>query len=231
MNRLTLPLFRFDAGWLFILAGLAVCAAGILLPAQADLRVLREQTDRLRDEEDRAYARLKAHSDFMDQVDRADPALIRRLAATQLNLVPETDTPVLLAASATVPVTHWIESAVQLDLRPPKSAPTSTLSKLANGPYRLWMFGGGIMFVFMGLLLAPGASTTHACADEDETSCQHLSIDVENENQNERPVSGITESIAVSHEYDDGSSGETIPSLPRLTESVVDMHPEKRLHD
>lgn len=155
VERLTRPLFSFDAGWLFIAAGVAICAAGVILPAQNDLFALQVQLEQLRSEESQAYARLKAYADFMDQVDRAEPALIRRLAATQLNVVPEGDTPVLLASSPNIPVTHWIEAGVQPDLRPPRTVPTSMLSRLANGPNRLWMFGAGIMSVFIGLMLAP----------------------------------------------------------------------------
>lgn len=136
-------------------AGLAICAAGVILPAQDDLQSLQHQLERLRDEEVHAYARLKAHSDFMDQIDRADQPLVRRLAATQLNMVPQGDTPVLLSARATLPVTDWIDATVNMDIRPPKPAVVSKLSQLANGPHRLWMFGGGIMAVFVGLMLSP----------------------------------------------------------------------------
>jgi hypothetical protein len=170
VERLTRPLFRFDPGWLFIAAGLALCAAGVLLPAQADLHALRMQLEQLRNEESQAYARLRAHSDFMDQVDRADPALIRRLAATQLNMVPEGDKPVLLTASLTVPVTHWIESAVQVDIRPPKPAPISKLSEIANGEHRLWLFGGGIMVVFIGLVLGPGTRRSAIEVESEEAA-------------------------------------------------------------
>ena len=108
--RATGPLFQFDPGWLFIGAGLAVCAAGVLLPAQADLRALEGQLAHLQAEEARAYQRLAAHSDFIDQVDRNDPAMIKRLAAAQLNLVPQGDTPLLLASHEVSPVTGWIDS-------------------------------------------------------------------------------------------------------------------------
>lgn len=155
MERITKPFFHFDPGWLFILSGLALCAAGILLPAQADVEALQRQLEQLRDEESRALARLKAHADFLDQVDRADPALIKRLAAAQLNLVPEGDRPVLRATSNTVPVTNWVDSTVSFDIRPPKPQPVSTLSRWATGPQRLWMFGGGILAVFIGVLLSP----------------------------------------------------------------------------
>ena len=156
MRSATKPLFQVDPGWLFILAGLAVCAAGVILPAQNDLRSLQHQLEQLRAEEVHAYARLKAHSDFMDQVDRADPALVRRLAAAQLHMLPASDTPVLLVKAEASPVTAWIDNTVRTDIRPARATPISTLSTLANGPYRLWMFGGGIMSVFVGLLLNPG---------------------------------------------------------------------------
>lgn len=176
MERITKPFFHFDPGWLFILSGLALCAAGILLPAQADVKALQRQLEQLRDEESRALARLKAHADFLDQVDRADPALIKRLAAAQLNLVPEGDRPVLRATSNTAPVTNWVDSTVSFDIRPPKPQPVSTLSRWATGPQRLWMFGGGILAVFIGVLLSPApvrigrwrrtATTQHNTADQ-----------------------------------------------------------------
>jgi len=151
----TRPLFQLDPGWLFVLAGLGVCAAGVLLPAQTDLESLQRQVAQLRSEEVQAYARLKAHADFMDQMDQANPGLIRRLAAAQLNIVPQGDTPVLLSNVDTAPVTNWIDNTVQVDIRPPKAMPSSKLSRLANGPNRLWMFGCGIMAVFVGLMLSP----------------------------------------------------------------------------
>ncbi|MCI0364652.1 MAG: hypothetical protein L0Y44_00355 [Phycisphaerales bacterium] len=158
MRPATLPLFKLDPGWLFIVAGLAICVAGILLPAHGDLEALEHQLAQLHIEEEYANARLRAHADFMDQVDRADPALVRRLAAAQLNLVPAGDTPILLAATESSPVTDWIDATVDRDIRPQKPVATSMLSRLANGPHRLWLFGGGIMSVFIGLMLSPGAS-------------------------------------------------------------------------
>jgi hypothetical protein len=55
--KTTRPLFQFDPGWLFVLAGLGVCAAGVLLPAQTDLEALQLQVAQLRSEEVQAYGR------------------------------------------------------------------------------------------------------------------------------------------------------------------------------
>ena len=154
--RVTGPLFRFDAGWLFVAAGLAACAAGVVLPAQGDLRSLQQQLQTLRAEEARAYARLKAYNDFLDQLDEEDPALVRRLAASQLNIVPANDRPVLLSTAQIAPVTNWIEATVPFEPSNVRLPAESTLSRLASGPSRLWLFAGGIMCVFIGLLMGPG---------------------------------------------------------------------------
>jgi len=156
--RATRPLFRIDPGWLFVLAGLCVCAAGVLLPAQADLAALEEQLHHLQAEEARAYQRLAAHADFIDLIERGEPAIIKRLAATQLNVAPAGDKPLLLAAREAAPVTQWIDSTVHSDIRPMRLTGPSTLSRWATGSSRLWMFGGGIMAVFIGLLLSPEGS-------------------------------------------------------------------------
>jgi hypothetical protein len=180
--RVTAPLFRLDAGWLFVAAGLAVCAAGVLLPAQGDLRALHQQLEKLRTEESRAYSRLKAYNDFLDQLDEEDPALVRRLAASQLNIVPARDRPVLLSTAQIAPVTNWIEATVTYEPPPMRQLPDSTLGRLANGPFRLWLFAGGIMCVFIGLLMGPGAVRKAGMIfsrsiDEDETPAEPVRLD------------------------------------------------------
>lgn len=178
MSIRTLPLFRFDPGWLFIVAGLTICAAGIILPAQQNLDGLQRQLEALRQEELRAIARLGAHAQFLDELDRLEPGLIKRLAAAQLNVVPEGDTPLLLASAPTSPLTDWIDSTVDADIRPPPIRPVSLLGQMASGPRRLWMFAGGIMCVFVGVLLGPSPirpaanpklqSLAHAMLEPDE---------------------------------------------------------------
>lgn len=155
----------FDAGWLFVVAGVAICAAGLLIPAQRDLADIRQKRDALRHEEVVANERLTAHSVFLADIEREDPLLVRRLAAAQLNLMPKGDTPVLLASSGQSAVTTWIDATVMV---PPVAIGASgggggggaggagsPLARLATGPYRLWLLSGGALAVFLGLLLDP----------------------------------------------------------------------------
>jgi hypothetical protein len=144
---------RLDAGWLYVLAGLALCAAGILVPARRDLEDLRHQRDRLADERAIGDERVEAYETFLRMLEDDDPALIRRLAAAQLNLVPADETPVLMAASRTATVTKWIDQEVR-DRQPAPTPPAETLlGRLVGGPGRLWVLGAGVVVVFVGLLL------------------------------------------------------------------------------
>ncbi len=145
-----------DPGWLFLIAGLTMSAALILIPANRDLEDLERQLEQLRAEDAALSARLRAHSDFLDALDRDDPALIRRLAAGQLNLVPVDQQPVLLTRSPSVSVSNWIDRTVRQTSLAPEAGHQSKLSELASGPFTLWLLGSSILSVFIGLMISPG---------------------------------------------------------------------------
>ncbi len=148
-------LWRLDPGWLFVLAGLALCSAGILIPAQSDLRAINDQLQDLREAEVVAASRLQAHQDFLVDLERQDPALIRRLAAAQLNLVPQGETPLLVTPSVHAPVTDWIDATVRVDQDEPPPQRESILSRLSCGPERVWLLAAGALSLFVGLLIDP----------------------------------------------------------------------------
>jgi hypothetical protein len=152
MHRLTATI-RLDCGWLYVLAGLALCAAGVLVPARRDLEDLRRQRDRLADEREIGQERAEAYETFLQLLADDDPALVRRLAAAQLNLVPADETPVLVAASRTATVTDWIDRNVRAQRVEPQPPPDTLLARLVGGPRRMWVIAGGVLVVFVGLLL------------------------------------------------------------------------------
>ena len=152
------PLFHFDAGWLFIVAGLAVCIVGALASADRELQTLRVQQSLLKAEEEYAYARLQAHEEFLQQLENPDAALTRRLAAQELNLMPADEEPVLRLITLELPTVEWVDRAVERPSPKPVHANRSLLTELATGEYRLWVFGGGVFCVFLGLLMDQGAN-------------------------------------------------------------------------
>ncbi len=161
---------RFEpGGWLFLIAGLAICASGILIPAQRDLESLERQVARLRYEEENSTARLEAYRQFLRDVDTRDRDLLRRLAAAQLNLMPSHDVPLLLTSSNSAAVVDWIEDAAtvhEVQVAPVQTGPTSVLEDLATGPFRLWIFAGGALCIFVGLLMSPELATGRGQAAE-----------------------------------------------------------------
>ena len=152
MSR-TAPLFRIDPGWLFTLAGLAVMVAAALLPAERDLHDLRQQLAAIEFREARNSERLAAYDRFLKDLAGRDASLLRRLAASQLNLMPEGQEPLLMATSMEHTVSDWIEATVPESTFEPEPPPDTLLTRLADGERRLWLMGGGAMVVFLGLVM------------------------------------------------------------------------------
>lgn len=150
-----MKLLRFGPGWLFVLAGLALCAAGILIPAQSDLKQLQNQRDQLLHEEAILSKRIEARAEFLEQIEKQDPALINRLAVSQLNLIPAQGTPVLIAPSVGDPIDKWVDATIIAEPLQSRATIQSTLSQLAQGRYRLWLLASGVVCAFAGLLLDP----------------------------------------------------------------------------
>ena len=149
------PLFQFDPGWLYLLPGLAICLSAVMIPAQEDLRQMQRQRDQLRLEAQHAQMRLKAHSDFLRELDQDEPGLLKRLIATQLNLIPADEAPVLMVAAETAAVTDWIDQTVPLPPPVVEPAEQSRLQELTTGQNRLWLLAGAMMCLCLGLVLSP----------------------------------------------------------------------------
>ena len=145
------PLFRFDPGWLFTVAGFVIMAASALLPAQHDVAILKEQLAKLDQEEKVNHKRIQAYEQFLVELKSKDASLLTRLAASQLNLMPQGEAPVLMATSMEHTVSDWIEATVPPEAFETNLVPDTLLTRLASGQRRLWLMGGGALIVFIGL--------------------------------------------------------------------------------
>lgn len=156
--HVTRPLFQIDPGWLFIVAGLALCVPGVLLPAKHDLFLLESQRDALAAKELHNNARLRTHVEFLHALEHDDPALVQRLVASQLNMVPVEKTPVLLAADPASAIGDWLDAAAEKPTVERAVWHETRLSELANGRRRLWLLSAGVLCVFIGLIMSAPAS-------------------------------------------------------------------------
>ena len=154
------PLFRIDPGWPFVVAGLLLLVAGVLIPAQRDLQELRNTLEIHRALEDQSIRQLAAYDRFLNDLDHGDEQLVGRLAESQLNLMPKDERSMLLVPTLNATVTQWIEDSEPAILPNPPAYPDTLLSRLATGPRRLWVLACGAFLVFVGLMLSPSAPSS-----------------------------------------------------------------------
>ncbi|MBM4101451.1 MAG: hypothetical protein FJ256_04225 [Phycisphaerae bacterium] len=153
--RVTLPFFNPDPGWLFLAAGLALVVAAAVLPESERVHVMRNQLQTIKFAEQHNFARMAACSKFLDDLKAGDPALVRRLAASQLNLMPRGETALLVASSIESTPSDWIEASVTPPQFEMEAYPDTLLSRWTLGPQRLWVIAVGAFCVFLGLVLGP----------------------------------------------------------------------------
>ena len=83
------PIALLDPGWLYVIAGIALLAALVLIPAMNELAEVRLQRDRALAIEDHKSLRLRSYEDYFDALKREEPSLVMALAASQLNQIPK----------------------------------------------------------------------------------------------------------------------------------------------
>lgn len=149
-----------DPGWLFLLAGLALLGATVLIPAADDLAAIKFQRERAVAIEAHRVARLTRYEEYLAALDSKDPSLVLSLAASQLNEIPENRAPIpgqrgAMGAMSDASVFPGLEP-------PPLKLPEyhkseSILDKWTNDDSkRLWLIIAGAACVLVGLLPASG---------------------------------------------------------------------------
>jgi hypothetical protein len=150
------PLFTPDPGWLFLIAGVALCAATALVPAYDELAEAETSRDRARSAEKYELRRLANYSSYRDALASGEPTLALTLAATHLNLVPIDRRSIPLPGEKSQPDLLPFPA-----LEPPPPAPISravpdTLLQrwTTDDRSRLWLLAAGAFCIFVGLLPA-----------------------------------------------------------------------------
>jgi hypothetical protein len=158
--------FLIDPGWLFLLAGLALVGATVLIPASDDLAATRFQRERALAIEAHRLERLARYEEYLAALDNKDPSLVLSLAASQLNEIPEDRAPIpgqrgALGAMADASVFPSLEPP-PMKLPERRESP-SILDRWTNSnPTRVWLIAAGAACVLVGLLPASGGWGHHA---------------------------------------------------------------------
>ena len=143
-----------DAGWLFLLAGLALISATVLVPARADLERARHQRDVALIFAELHAERIGRHETVLAALESRDPVVLDALAASQFNLVRADRRPL---PGQALPVERSASVFPQLE---PEAVPAPPLPRTGsllerwttNERGRVWLFGLGALLVVVGLV-------------------------------------------------------------------------------
>jgi hypothetical protein len=159
----------FDPGWLFVVAGLLLVGAVVLVPAWRDVERLRGQVAVLERRAEQATARDRTGRETLESLKHAvraeDSTVYNRLVSWQWNLVP-------LGDEAIIRETHdsgipgWVEARTPVPPPVAQEIPPTRLERLLTGPVRPWILAAGGMCLLVGIIALPlpGRATGTAAA-------------------------------------------------------------------
>lgn len=150
------PLIYLDAGWLFLLPGLALLSATVLIPAYQDLLDARWSRDRAAVIEQNRLDRLNRYGTYLDALSREDPSVVKSLAASQLNMIPESFEPLAPPKDpSNVPASVFplLEPDPSVLAAAPPAREKSRLEIWSTSDRtRVWLIAAGGFCVLIGLL-------------------------------------------------------------------------------
>lgn len=146
-----------DPAWLYLIAGLALLVATVLIPAFSDVDRTRWERDKALAVERHRLERLARYEAFLAALEQERPAVVRSVVAAQLGRIP--------AGAQVLPMSDlghgpaesgWATFASlepgPVDL-PPRREVRSLLARLATGERtRPWLIAVGALSVLVGLL-------------------------------------------------------------------------------
>lgn len=143
-----------DPGWLFLLAGIALLSATVLIPAFDQLAEAELQRARAQVSEARSAKRLGNYAQYRSALSRGDETLSVALVATHLGLAPADRTVMTVPGETTgEDLSPWpaLEPAAAPVLY--RVTPDTVLQRWATGDRsRVYLLAGGAMLVLLGLL-------------------------------------------------------------------------------
>jgi len=140
-----------SAAWLFLIAGLLLVSAAMLVPAWRDIEQVRADRDRVAAAAEVEARTLAATRAVLESLESGDASVADRLVAWQLNLLPEGDRAVAREVHAGG-VLGWIDASVAPVPPPGDTAAETPLETLVSGPARLWVLGAGGLMIFGGII-------------------------------------------------------------------------------
>ena len=142
--------FRFDVGWLYLIAGLLMAVVALVLPAMIELEQLSRRAAASNQQLQEREAILASYTSFYDDLASNDASIVQRVRRIQLNEVIE-GTPIVTDLSSSQTPLQWVDEKV-LTVSPlnVEKEDVSSLSRILSGSGRLWMAAFGVFFIYVG---------------------------------------------------------------------------------
>ncbi len=143
---------RIDFGWLYLLCGVVLTVAAIVLPAHQELHTLQQKRDYIQENLADLNYRVQIYSEFLHELQENNPVLLQRILEMQFNLQTE-GTPVVIDTSSSQTPLEWVAQRSRRDrVMPLQVEQSSILSGLSSGRSRLLLVGAGAFAMFVGFL-------------------------------------------------------------------------------
>lgn len=153
--------YAINFSWLYLICGLVLTVAAIVLPSHQDLHELQQRQQAILMDLDDLHYRIEMYQSFHNDLQKADPELLQRIVAMQFN-EPVSGTPVVIDRSASQTPLDWIEQRSRRAKRlNGERGQVSAIASLAQGRGRLWLAGGGVFAIFLGLIHVPTRGSEH----------------------------------------------------------------------
>jgi len=148
------PAALIDPGWLFMVAGIMVLSATVLIPAKDDLDQARWLRNRGLVIERERTDRLARYREYAEAVEGEAPSLVMSLAASQLHQIPADRKPIPgLTPAADAPASVFPALEPEPLTLTERRRPDSALYRwTTNERARMWLIAGGAFLVLIGLL-------------------------------------------------------------------------------
>jgi len=150
-----------DFGWLYLLCGLVLTVAAIVLPAHTNLEGLLSKKTSISNDLDELNHRVEVYASFLSDVQRGDAQITQRLVDMQFNQSPDGSSVVIDTSASKTPLAWVAQRAKRSRVVPLETKQASFLSQFVDGQGRLWLLCGGAFTIFIGLIASSTKVESH----------------------------------------------------------------------
>ncbi len=150
---------KFDFGWLYLVCGLALTVAAIVLPAQQDLQELAAKRVAITSDLEELEYRVEVYRAFLEDAQTGNPQFTKRLIEMQFNKSPDGSSVVIDRSASRTPLAWVAQRAKRNRVVPMEVEQASMLAQFSSGQGRLWLLGFGIFATFIGLMTSSPAAS------------------------------------------------------------------------